>query len=669
MIILPLPPLMLDILFTFNISLSILVLLRCANVTSILQFSVFPTLLLLSTVLRLSLNVASTRAVLGNGHEGTDAAGRVVEAFGTVIVGGSYIVGAISFIIICIISFMVVTKGSERIAQVGARFSLDALPVRLMAIETASQNGQIDEEEATRRRENVLKESDLSGSFDGVAAYVKGDAIAGMAIMVINLIGGVGIGTIEHGMGASEAFKTFALLTIGDGLVAQIPSLLLAIAAGVLVSRISDGKTDLSETLLNQITGDRSIFFLSGGIMLAIAIIPGMPHLAFVTFALLLLTIGWFLADSDTQKQTVAPANTEAVEVRGNLQPLDWSVIPSINPVSLELGLKLVKLTTEEINQPLQRSIMGCRKTLSELVGFLIPEVAIRSSYLLKNNEYSIHIDGNLIAKGQVFPDHLMVVGIPPGDLSLDGIRGFDPAMNLPALWIEPDQRSAAVAKGFSVIAVHDVIATHISKVCREYLPLIFNFDDVKALNERLHQDHPELAETLGKSITPNLQMQVIRQLLTDQIPVKNVRTIANTLIESAEKTKDPIILASDIRLALSRTIMALISPLDKLLNVYTISKELTDKVHLYINNAKGIDPNTPLDAIPIDEDFQTSMMAKMPSMLQNMRAQRLPAILLVPNVMRPLFSKLARTYAPGLIVLSFNEIPVDYKINEVEKI
>ncbi|MGR5258560.1 flagellar biosynthesis protein FlhA [Vibrio astriarenae] len=663
MVILPLPPLLLDAFFTFNIMLAIVVLLVSSTVSRILDFSIFPSLLLIATLLRLTLNVASTRIVLLEGHKGGDAAGKVIQSFGEVVIGGSYVVGIVVFVILMIINFVVITKGGERISEVSARFTLDALPGKQMAIDADLNAGAIDQEEAKSRRQQISEEAEFYGAMDGASKFVRGDAIAGLLILFINLIGGVLIGMFEHGLSTQEAFQTYALLTIGDGLVAQIPSLLLATSAAIIVTRITDNDNDIAQTVKNQILASPSILYMAAGIMFVIGSVPNMPHLAFYTFAVLLAFAGWQQSryrplEADREEpQPTAPIPSEEMTI-------DWSVIPNVDVIGLTLGFKLVPLVSKTKGANLIKSIKGSRKNLSEQVGFVIPEIVITDDLALKPSEYVISIDGDDIEKGEVYADRFMAVGGPVDHPELDGIIGNDPAYLLPALWIKPQDKTKAINFGFQVIELHDVLATHVTKVCSEHLDAIFNYDDVKLLNQRLAMHHPELAETLANVITPSLQMQVIRQLLSQQVPIINVRTIANTIIESIETTKDPILLSSNIRVALKRTIVNLISPNSKSINAFTLGNDVENELKSAITLAQQTNPNTPLDSIPVEPVILQKFQNKMPTIVQTMQVQNIAPVFIVPPTTRPMLAKLAKAFAKDLIVLSYNEIPNDYALN-----
>ncbi|GMQ45805.1 flagellar biosynthesis protein FlhA [Vibrio sp. 10N] len=668
MVILPLPPILLDGFFTFNIMLAIVVLLVSSTVSRVLDFSIFPSLLLIATLLRLTLNVASTRIVLLEGHHGGDAAGKVIQSFGEVVIGGSYVVGMVVFVILMIINFVVITKGGERISEVSARFTLDALPGKQMAIDADLNAGAIDQQEAKTRRLEVGEEAEFYGAMDGASKFVRGDAIAGLLILFINLIGGVLIGVFEHSLSAEEAFQTYALLTIGDGLVAQIPSLLLATSAAIIVTRISDNDNDMGQTVKQQLLASPSNLYMAAGVMFVIGSVPNMPHIAFYTFTVLLAFVGW----QQSKYRVVAPtveADVDALPHSGQENVIDWNIIPNVDVIALSLGFKLVSLTSTKKGGNLIKSIRGSRKTLSEQIGFVIPEVVITDDLSLKASEYAISIDGDEIERGEVYVDKAMAVGNRINHPDLDGIVGVDPAYQLPALWINKEDKTKAINLGFQVIEVHDVIATHVSKVCSEHLDNIFNYDDVKALNRRLAIQHPELAENLASVISPNLQMQVIRQLLAQQVPIINVRTIANTIIESIDSVKDPILLSSNIRVALKRTIMNLITSNQKSINAFIIAPVLENEIKSAISLTQQNDPTIPLDSIPLDPTILKKFQNRMPTIVQTLQSQNLPPVLVVPPTTRPMLAKLAKAFAKQLIVLSYNEIPNDYGLNVLGEI
>ncbi|EMK3509892.1 flagellar biosynthesis protein FlhA [Vibrio parahaemolyticus] len=665
MVILPLPPLLLDALFTFNIVLAILVLLVSTTAKRPLDFSVFPTILLVATLLRLTLNVASTRIVLLEGHNGGDAAGKVIQAFGEVVIGGNYVVGMVVFIILMIINFVVITKGGERISEVSARFTLDALPGKQMAIDADLNAGLIDQETARLRRKEVANEADFHGSMDGASKFVRGDAVAGLLILFINIIGGISIGVFEHGLPASEAFKTYALLTIGDGLVAQIPSLLLATAAAIIVTRINDSDNGMSETMQKQLLATPATLFTVAGIMAVIGMVPGMPHLAFFAFAGALGFAGWRQSKKPVQDTQIEQVEALSQAMQEEDTPLTWDDIPHVHTLSLALGYRLVHLVNKDQGAPLSQRIRGVRRNLSEQVGFLLPEVRIRDNLSLKPNQYTISLNGEVIEQGFIEPERLMAIAVGDTYGEIDGILGSDPAYQLPAVWIEHQDKAKALNMGYQVVDDGTVIATHISKIMKTNLAELFTHDDVEAMTQRLTQQAPKLAEALAAALNPAQQLKVYRQLLLDQVPLKDIRTIANTMLESSENTKDPILLAADVRCALKRTLVNLVAGQKPELNVYALSDELEQMLLTSLQQAQA-SGTVVLDSFPIEPNILGQFQQNLPLIRQQLKQQGLPPILLVMPQLRPLLARYARTFTQGLAVLSYNEIPENKQINVV---
>ncbi|MEF1301412.1 flagellar biosynthesis protein FlhA, partial [Vibrio owensii] len=665
MVILPLPPLLLDALFTFNIVLAILVLLVSTTAKRPLDFSIFPTILLVATLLRLTLNVASTRIVLLEGHNGGDAAGKVIQAFGEVVIGGNYVVGMVVFIILMIINFVVITKGGERISEVSARFTLDALPGKQMAIDADLNAGLIDQETARQRRKEVANEADFHGSMDGASKFVRGDAVAGLLILFINIIGGISIGVFEHGLPASEAFKTYALLTIGDGLVAQIPSLLLATAAAIIVTRINDSDNGMSETMHKQLLATPATLFTVAAIMAVIGMVPGMPHLAFFTFAAVLAFAGWRQSKKPVQDTQIDQVEALSHAMQGEETALTWVDIPHVHTLSLALGYRLVHLVNKEQGAPLAQRIRGVRRNLSEQVGFLLPEVRIRDNLSLKPNQYTIALNGEVIEQGFIEPERLMAIAVGETYGEVDGILGSDPAYQLPAVWIEHQDKAKALNMGYQVVDDGTVIATHISKIMKTNLAELFTHDDVEAMTQRLTAQAPKLAEALAAALTPAQQLKVYRQLLLDQVPLKDIRTIANTMLESSENTKDPILLAADVRCALKRTLVNLVAGQKSELNVYALSDELEQMLMTSLQQAQAAGA-VMLDSFPIEPNILSQFQQNLPLIRQQLKQQGLPPILLVMPQLRPLLARYARTFTQGLAVLSYNEIPENKQINVV---
>ncbi|MGL6315284.1 flagellar biosynthesis protein FlhA [Vibrio sp. WXL103] len=663
MVILPLPPVLLDALFIFNIVLSVIVLLVAVSSQRPLEFSVFPTILLIATLMRLTLNVASTRVVLLEGHNGGDAAGKVIQAFGNVVIGGNYFVGIVVFIILMIINFVVITKGGERISEVSARFTLDSLPGKQMAIDADLNAGIIDQNQAKERRREIAREADFYGSMDGASKFVRGDAIAGMLILIINILGGVTIGMVQHDLAASEAFQRFALLTIGDGLVAQIPSLLLAVAAAIIVTRVSDSG-ELSDDVQKQMLASPLTLATASGIMLIIGIVPGMPHLAFFSFAALLAFAAWKQGRKHLDPEPLEQAEAVAEAVAQDEAPtLDWQDVPHVHPLSLELGYRLVNLVDKNQGEPLALRVRGVRKTITEQAGFLIPEIAIRDNLKLKPTQYTISLYGETLAKGEIDPERLMALATGEVYGQLDGVLAKDPAYQLDAVWIEPNNKPQALNLGYSVVDGATVIATHLSKIIKEHTAELFNHDDVERVMERLAQHSPKLAESLATQLTHQQQMRIYRQLLADQVPVKDTLNISSIMLESSEVTKDAILIASDIRCGLKRTLTNHLVGTGNDFNIFTLSDNLEKMLMTALNKAQQAG-SVALDSFPVEPNLLAQLQQNMPNIREQLKQNGFKPVLLVAPQLRPLLSRYARTFAKGLIVLSYNEIPEDKNIN-----
>ncbi|PAU65412.1 flagellar biosynthesis protein FlhA [Pseudomonas indica] len=665
MIILPLPPQLLDILFTFNIAMAILVLLVSVSSKSPLDFSLFPTVILVTTLLRLTLNVASTRVVLLEGHTGTGAAGKVIEAFGQVVIGGNFIVGLIVFVILMIINFMVVTKGGERISEVTARFTLDALPGKQMAIDADLNAGLVTQEEAKARRQEVAKEADFYGAMDGASKFVRGDAIAGILILLINLFGGFAIGMFVYNLPAAQAFQQFALLTIGDGLVAQIPALLLSTAAAIIVTRINES-AEITGQVRRQLLASPSLLYTVAGILFVLALVPGMPHFAFIAFAALIAFVGWAVGRNPSPDEAASLEQVEAINKameQDRAQNLAWEDIPLVERLSISLGYKLVGLVNEAAGAPLAQRVRGVRQTLSENLGFLLPEVQIRDSLRLKASQYSIFINGERIDGAEIHADRLMAIPSPELYGEIDGILGTDPAYRMQVVWILPTDKARALNLGYQVIDCASVVATHLNKVIRDHLPDIFKHDDVEHLMQRLALQAPKLAENLKGQLSYSQQHRVYRQLLQEQVPLRDIVTIASTLLESSETTKDPVLLASDVRYALRRSIVSAIAGERSELAVFILENALENTLLSALSIAQQAGPVS-LDNIPVEPSLLNQLQSTMPVMKEKLRQAGHPPVLTVIPQLRPLLARYARVFSPGLHVLSQNEIPERVGVN-----
>ncbi|MYN28300.1 flagellar type III secretion system protein FlhA [Duganella sp. CY42W] len=662
MIMLPLPPILLDVMFTFNIVLALIVILGSVQVRRPLDFSVFPTVLLATTMLRLTLNVASTRVVLLHGHEGTAAAGHVIEAFGNVVVGGNYVVGIVVFVILMIINFMVVTKGAERISEVSARFTLDALPGKQMAIDADLNAGLINQEKAQVRRQEVAAEADFYGAMDGASKFVRGDAVASILILIINMVGGVAIGALMQDMSFGDAFRQYALLTIGDGLVAQIPALLLSAAAAILVTRISDSG-DFEQQVGSQVLTSPQVMFSAALMMLILAMVPGMPWQMFGVFALALAYVGWKLL---TRVKAPVSNNLDAIEaaLRDDRAPeLDWNTLPAVQPLQLAVGYKLVGLIDKAHGEPLTKRIKGVRQSISEAMGLLLPPILVRDDLGLKPSQYSVVLSGSVVSQAEVFADRLMAIPSPNVYGQIDGIPGIEPAYGMPVTWIETSEKANALGLGYQVVEAPSAIATHLSKLIREYLPELFRHEDVPAMMERLGAISPKLAAALDKALTHTQMLRVFRVLLAENVSLKDIVPIATTLVDSSETTKDPILLAAEVRCALRRQIVTALFGQKTEMRAFNLGGDLENMLLGSLNQARQ-SGKVVLDNYPIDPHLLAQLQVNMPVAREQMKQQATPPLLLVLPQIRPLLARYARLFAPGLHVLSYNEIPENREVS-----
>ncbi len=666
MIMLPLPPVLLDVLFTFNIVLALIVILVSVSAKRPLDFSVFPTVILGTTLMRLALNVASTRVVLLHGHEGTHAAGQVIEAFGNVVIGGNFVVGLVVFVILMIINFVVVTKGAERISEVTARFTLDALPGKQMAIDADLNAGLINQDKATQRRKDVAAEADFYGAMDGASKFVRGDAIASMLILVINLVGGVAIGSLMYDLPLGESFRVYALLTIGDGLVSQIPALLLSAAAAILVTRIGESG-ELEQQVGGQLLAQPAVLFAAAGVMIALAMVPGMPWFWFTAFAAVLGYVGWRLTTRVQAPDTAGVAAIEAALRDERSQDLDWQALPVVQPISVAVGYKLVGMVDRAAGEPLTKRIKGVRQSLSEQMGMLLPQIGVRDDLALRPSQYSISLSGVVVAEGEVMPEHLMAIPSPNVYGELDGVPGIEPAYGMAVTWIAPDQKAHALGLGYQVVEVPSAIATHCSKVVRDHLHELFRHEDVPALMERLAALSPKLASALEKALTHTQLLRVFRVLLAEGVSLKDIVAIATTLLDSSESTKDPILLAAEVRCALRRQIVTGLFGKKKDMPAFNLSAELENMLLGSLNQARQQGGGkVALDNYPIDPQLLSQLQINMPVAREQMKQQHTPPLLLVLPQVRPLLARYARLFAPGLHVLSYNEIPENRDVSIV---
>ncbi|MBO9495228.1 flagellar biosynthesis protein FlhA [Thalassotalea sp. G20_0] len=666
MVTLPMPPFMLDAFFTFNIALSLLVLLVSVYTLKPLDFAVFPTILLVSTLLRLALNVASTRVVLLNGHTGPDAAGKVIQSFGEVVIGNNYVVGLVVFAILVIINFVVVTKGAGRISEVTARFTLDALPGKQMAIDADLNAGIIDQQKAHDRRESVRREADFYGSMDGASKFVRGDAVAGLLILAINIIGGMLIGTLGQGLSAGEAFTVYSLLTIGDGLVAQIPSLLLSTAAAMMVTRVSES-ADMGDQVSEQMLSSPRAMMLTGVILIVMGLVPGMPFIPFVGLGALVLLVFWWLSKHSTPAEQDNPK--EQQDQSSSNTSWSWGDIPPVDTLKMELGFRLITLADEKQGGQLLTQIKGIRKSQSRQLGFLVPSVHIKDNLSLKPDSYTIELKGVTVAEGQVDPGKLLAIN--PGEVfgELNGTPTKDPAYQLDALWIEPSDRDHASGLGYTVVDPASVMATHLNKIIDEHASELLGHDEVEQLVDKLRHYSPKLAdELIPKKISISIFSKVLRELLMEDVPVSDIRTIGSTLLESSENKKETWQLTAEVRVALRRAIVQNLIGHQQTLPAVTMSPELEQVIMQSFQQAVKNSHFSP-DSLPLEPGIAEQLQQQLPIVADKLIAEGKPPIMLVNDTIRPAMARYARLCTDGMHVLSFNEIPENKEVIVVGKV
>ncbi len=649
MMVLPLPPFMLDLFFTFNIALSIMVMLVAMYTLKPLDFSVFPTVLLVTTLLRLSLNVASTRVVLLEGHTGPDAAGKVIEAFGHFLVGGNYAVGLVVFVILVVINFVVITKGAGRIAEVTARFTLDAMPGKQMAIDADLNAGLIGEEDARTRRAAIAQEADFFGSMDGASKFVRGDAVAGILILFLNIIGGLIVGIVQHDMEFAQAAKNYTLLTIGDGLVAQIPALIISTAAGLVVSRVTTGE-DVGQQVTNQMFGNPAVMLLTAFIIGLLGMIPGMPNVVFLLLAVGLGGLGWWVL----KRQAVAPVEevpkVESV-VPQETQDASWSDVAPVDVLGLEVGYRLIPLVDKGQDGELLKRIRGLRKKFAQEIGFLCAPVHIRDNLELKPNAYRLTLKGVEIGAGEA--NLGMYMAINPGRVAgqLPGTPTTDPAFGLPAIWIDASLREQAQALGYTVVDAGTVVATHINHVILSNAAELLGRQETQALLDHIAKDAPKLIEDLvPKQISISVVQRVLQNLLEEGVNIRDMHTIIETLAEQAVRTQEPLELTSQVRVALGRAIVQQLFPGNSDMTVMTIDPGL-ERVLGQAMQGGG-------DAAGIEPGLADTLLRETVTVAQRQEDAGMPAVLLVPNNLRWLLSRFLRRAVPALKVISNAEVP-----------
>ena len=661
MVVIPLPPLALDIFFTFNIALSLIVVMVVVYTLRPLEFSVFPSLLLVATLLRLALNVASTRVVLLEGHQGGDAAGKVIEAFGAFVIGGNYAVGLVVFAILVIINFVVVTKGAGRVSEVSARFTLDAMPGKQMAIDADLNAGLIDQDEARTRRDEVAREADFYGAMDGASKFVRGDAVAGILILFINILGGLSIGMLQHDLDLSTALRFYALLTIGDGLVAQIPSLLLSTSAAIIVTRVASSEQDMGGQIISQLFTNPKALIITAGVLALMGIIPGMPNFAFLTLAALAGGGAWWILQKQKREQQVEVAEPIVEPAPTPEQrELTWDDVQPVDIIGLEVGYRLIPLVDKNQGGQLMNRIKGVRKKLSQELGFLIQPVHIRDNLDINPGAYRISLNGVVIGEAEIHPERELAIN--PGRVfgTLQGIETTDPAFGLEAVWIESSQRDQAQTLGYTVVDASTVVATHLSEILQSHAHELIGHEEVQQLMEGLGRNAPKLVEDLVPSVlTLGQLLKILQNLLAEGVPIRDIRTIAETLAEHGTQSQDLGALTAATRVALSRSIVQqLVGPVEEIPVVVLdpgLEQILQQSIQPGSDGSVGFEPG-------LAEQLQKALAET--ASQQETAGQE--SILLVAASIRMWMARFVKHSVPGMSVLSYNEIPDNRKIKVV---
>ena len=654
MMVLPLPPFALDLFFTFNIAMSVMVMLVAMYTRKPLEFSVFPTVLLVTTLLRLALNVASTRVVLLEGHNGPDAAGKVIEAFGHFLVGGNTAIGLVVFVILVLINFVVVPKGAGRSAEVGARFTLDAMPGKQMAIDADLNAGLVDEAEAKRRRREVGQESEFYGAMDGASKFVRGDAVAGILILLINILGGLMVGVAQHGMDFGVAIETYTLLTIGDGLVAQIPALIISVAAGLVVSRVGDD-SDIGNLVVVQVFSNPQVLMLTAGIIGVLGLIPGMPNFVFILIAGLLGWLAWRRSQALHREAIVsARATPDAAAMAPAAESLEasWSDVAPVDVLGLEVGYRLIPLVDRGQDGELLKRIRGLRKKFAQDVGFLSAPVHIRDNLELKPNAYRIALKGVEIGNGEAYPGQFLAIN--PGRVTgpLAGRDTRDPAFDLPAVWIDANQREQAHALGYTVVDASTVVATHLNHLILHHAAELLGRQETQALLDHIGKNAPKLVEDLVPALLPVATVQrVLQNLLEEGVNIRDMRTIIEILAENASRTQDPLELTSRVREGLGRSILQSLFPGNAEIQVMTLDPAL-ERILMQAMAAGGGEGGV------IEPSLADGLLHHAAEAAQRQEDIGLPPVLLVPPQLRWLLSRFLRRAVPSLKVIANSEVP-----------
>jgi flagellar biosynthesis protein FlhA len=663
MLMLPLPPFLLDMLFSFNIALSLVILLAVIYVMRPLEFAAFPTVVLGATLLRLALNIASTRVVLLHGHDGPGAAGKVIEAFGEFVIGGNFAVGLVVFAILTIINFVVVTKGATRVSEVTARFTLDAMPGKQMAIDADLNAGLLTQEQARERRQEVREEADFYGSMDGASKFVRGDATAAILILFINIIGGFIVGVMQHGMSAGEAGRTYTLLSIGDGLVAQVPSLMLSIATAVIVTRVSRAQ-DMGRQVVGQVFGQPRALAVAGVVLGVMGLVPGMPNIAFLILGASCGAAAWMLLKRQREtldKLAETVGETPAAAVPAERVELNWDDVASVDPLGLEVGYRLIPLVDTHQGGELMGRIKSVRRKLSQELGFLIPAVHIRDNLDLGPNTYRITLMGVPMGEAEVHTDRLLAIN--PGQVhgQMPGIRTQDPAFGLEAVWIDLGQRELAQSYGYTVVDPATVIATHLSHILGNHAHELLSHQDVQQLLDRLAQSAPKLVEDLvPKRLSLGAVVKVLQNLLAERVPIRNMRSIVESLAEHAGQSQDPGMLTAAVRVTLGRQIVQEITGLGTEIPVITLAPEL-EQILLGSLSGSGV------AGAAVEPGLADRLQQGVAEAARRQEANGEPAVLLVAPQLRPWLARFTRHVAQNLHVLAYNEVPDNRRVRLVQ--
>ncbi|MFC7300871.1 flagellar biosynthesis protein FlhA [Cognatiluteimonas weifangensis] len=656
MVIVPLAPLVLDAMFTLNIALSLVVLLAVVYVSRPLEFSVFPSVLLMVTLLRLALNVASTRVVLLHGHEGPGAAGRVIESFGHFVIGGNYAVGFVVFGILTVINFVVITKGSGRISEVSARFILDALPGKQMAIDADLNAGLLTREEAKARREEVREEADFYGAMDGASKFVRGDAIAGLLILAINLVGGLLIGVLQHDLPFGEAAKIYSLLTIGDGLVAQLPALLVSTAVAMLVTRATRAQ-EMGEAVGKQVFGQQRALTVAATLLGVIGLVPGMPNIPFLALSGVLGYAAWQLHRRDAAAAGAPAEGAEAAATVPAQAELTWDEVRPVEPLGLEVGYKLIALVDKAQGGELLGRLKGVRRKLTQELGFLIPAVHVRDNLELAPGQYRVLLHGVPVATGELHAERLLA--LDPGRVfgPLEGLPGKDPAFGLEAVWILPTQRAHAESLGYTVVDAATVVATHLSHLVRERASELLGHDEVQQLLAAVGKQTPRLVEDLTPKLLPlSVVVRVLQSLLAERVPIRQLRQIVEALLEHGAHTQDPAVLTAAVRTALGRFIVQELNGMNPELPVFTLAPALERVLQDSVSGAGAA----------LEPGLAERLHQNLSECVTRQEGRGEPAVLLVPGQIRASIARLVRHSVPQLAVLAYGEVPEDKRLRLV---